>query len=85
MDIVLTEDGKKVGFLAQDVEEYKDAMLQVIMMPESERLEMAEGRANFQSRGFIKIIKLLFNQSYVIPRSNKDYSALIIEIGAPCP
>lgn len=42
MDIVLTEDGKKVGFLAQDVEEYKDAMLQVIRMSESERLEMAE-------------------------------------------
>lgn len=42
MDIVLTEDGKKVGFLAQDVEEYKDAMLRVISMSESERLEMAE-------------------------------------------
>lgn len=41
MDIVLPEDGKKTGFLAQNVQEYADAILSIIRMPVSERLEMA--------------------------------------------
>ncbi|KAL8552198.1 hypothetical protein ACS0TY_001042 [Phlomoides rotata] len=41
MDIVLPEDGKQTGFLAQNVEEYADAILTVIRMPVSERLQMA--------------------------------------------
>ncbi|KAK6141981.1 hypothetical protein DH2020_020746 [Rehmannia glutinosa] len=41
MDIVLHEDGKQTGFLAQNVQEYADAILTIIRMPVSERLEMA--------------------------------------------
>ncbi|XP_075513382.1 LOW QUALITY PROTEIN: GDP-Man:Man(3)GlcNAc(2)-PP-Dol alpha-1,2-mannosyltransferase-like [Primulina tabacum] len=41
MDIVLPEGGKQTGYLAQDVQEYADAILQILRMPESERLEMA--------------------------------------------
>ncbi|KAL0359156.1 UNVERIFIED_CONTAM: GDP-Man:Man(3)GlcNAc(2)-PP-Dol alpha-1,2-mannosyltransferase [Sesamum angustifolium] len=41
MDIVLPEEGKQTGFLAQNVQEYADAILRIIKMPESERLEMA--------------------------------------------
>lgn len=41
MDIVLPEDGKQTGFLAQNVEEYADAILSIIRMPVSERLDMA--------------------------------------------
>ncbi|KAK9683466.1 hypothetical protein RND81_10G143000 [Saponaria officinalis] len=41
MDIVLEEDGEKTGFLAQTVDEYADAILQVLRMPEAARLKMA--------------------------------------------
>ncbi|XP_058207285.1 GDP-Man:Man(3)GlcNAc(2)-PP-Dol alpha-1,2-mannosyltransferase [Rhododendron vialii] len=41
MDIVLEEDGQKTGFLAQNVEEYADAILKVLKLPEEERLKMA--------------------------------------------
>lgn len=41
MDIVLEEDGQPTGFLAQNAEEYAEAILQVVRMPESERLKMA--------------------------------------------
>lgn len=41
MDIVLPEDGKQTGFLAQSVEEYAEAILKVMRMPESEKHEMA--------------------------------------------
>ncbi|KAL6541623.1 asparagine-linked glycosylation protein [Orobanche gracilis] len=41
MDIVLPEDGKQTGFLAQDVQEYADAILTIIRMPVTERLQMA--------------------------------------------
>ncbi|XP_051143322.1 GDP-Man:Man(3)GlcNAc(2)-PP-Dol alpha-1,2-mannosyltransferase [Andrographis paniculata] len=41
MDIVLPEDGKPTGFLAQTVQEYADAILSVIRMSDSDRLEMA--------------------------------------------
>ncbi|KAK9279254.1 hypothetical protein L1049_012932 [Liquidambar formosana] len=41
MDIILEEDGQQTGFLAQNVEEYADAILEVIRMPESERLKKA--------------------------------------------
>ncbi|KAJ6676524.1 GDP-MAN:MAN(3)GLCNAC(2)-PP-DOL ALPHA-12-MANNOSYLTRANSFERASE [Salix viminalis] len=41
MDIVLEEDGQQTGFLAQNVEEYADAILKVLRMPETERLKMA--------------------------------------------
>ncbi|GAV64918.1 Glycos_transf_1 domain-containing protein [Cephalotus follicularis] len=41
MDIVLEENGQQTGFLAQSVEEYADALLKVIRMPETERLKMA--------------------------------------------
>ncbi|KAL7107619.1 hypothetical protein ACP275_06G066700 [Erythranthe tilingii] len=41
MDIVLSEDGKQTGFLAENVQEYADAILSIIRMPVNERLEMA--------------------------------------------
>lgn len=41
MDIVLPEDGQQTGFLACTVEEYADAILSIIKMPETERLKMA--------------------------------------------
>ncbi|XP_010275119.1 PREDICTED: GDP-Man:Man(3)GlcNAc(2)-PP-Dol alpha-1,2-mannosyltransferase [Nelumbo nucifera] len=41
MDIVLKEDGQKTGFLACSVEEFADAILKLLRMPEAERLVMA--------------------------------------------
>lgn len=41
MDIVLVEDGKQTGFLAQTVQEYADSIVKVVKMPEAERLAMA--------------------------------------------
>ncbi|KAM7269938.1 hypothetical protein ACFE04_029152 [Oxalis oulophora] len=41
MDIVLEEDGQQTGFLAESVDEYADAIIRVVAMPESERLKMA--------------------------------------------
>ncbi|CAA3028127.1 GDP-Man:Man(3) c(2)-PP-Dol alpha-1,2-mannosyltransferase-like [Olea europaea subsp. europaea] len=41
MDIVLPEEGKQTGCLAQSVQEYADAIVKIITMPEPERLEMA--------------------------------------------
>ncbi|KAL8247800.1 hypothetical protein R6Q59_009016 [Mikania micrantha] len=41
MDIVLPEEGKETGFLAQTVEEYADAILKILRMSESEKHEMA--------------------------------------------
>ncbi|KAM3287763.1 GDP-Man:Man(3)GlcNAc(2)-PP-Dol alpha-1,2-mannosyltransferase isoform X1 [Capsicum chacoense] len=41
MDIVLPEDGKQTGFLAKSVEEFAEAIIEVIKLPENERLEMA--------------------------------------------
>ncbi|GFQ04848.1 gdp-man:man(3)glcnac(2)-pp-dol alpha-1 2-mannosyltransferase [Phtheirospermum japonicum] len=50
MDIVLPEDGKQTGFLAQNVQEYADAILTIIRMPVSERLEMAAAARKRASR-----------------------------------
>ncbi|GMY08240.1 GDP-Man:Man(3)GlcNAc(2)-PP-Dol alpha-1,2-mannosyltransferase [Fagus crenata] len=41
MDIVLEEDGQQTGLLASSVEEYAVAILNIIRMPETERLTMA--------------------------------------------
>ncbi|XWS56753.1 hypothetical protein CRYUN_Cryun09bG0112400 [Craigia yunnanensis] len=41
MDIVLDEDGQQTGFLAQSVEDYADAILKIVRMPECERLKIA--------------------------------------------
>ncbi|KAF5175443.1 GDP-Man:Man(3)GlcNAc(2)-PP-Dol alpha-1,2-mannosyltransferase [Thalictrum thalictroides] len=41
MDIVLDEDGCQTGFLASDVDEYANAILQLLKMPERQRLDMA--------------------------------------------
>uniref|UniRef100_A0A1D1YIG0 GDP-Man:Man(3)GlcNAc(2)-PP-Dol alpha-1,2-mannosyltransferase n=1 Tax=Anthurium amnicola TaxID=1678845 RepID=A0A1D1YIG0_9ARAE len=41
MDIVLDEDGRCTGFLACEVEEYADAILGILKMPDAERLQMA--------------------------------------------
>lgn len=50
MDIVLAEDGKQTGFLAQTVEEYAESIIKVIEMPESERLIMAAAARRRASR-----------------------------------
>ncbi|KAL3500303.1 hypothetical protein ACH5RR_039396 [Cinchona calisaya] len=50
LDIVLPEDGIQTGFLAQDVQEYADALVKVIEMPESERLAMAAAGRRRASR-----------------------------------
>ncbi|KAK2982509.1 hypothetical protein RJ640_026352 [Escallonia rubra] len=50
MDIVLAEDGKQTGFLAQSVQEYADAILKIIRMSETERLEMAMAARRRASR-----------------------------------
>ncbi|KAL6847293.1 hypothetical protein ACP4OV_023146 [Aristida adscensionis] len=41
MDIVLDEDGHQTGFLASEKEEYTEAIIKVLRMPESERQEIA--------------------------------------------
>lgn len=41
MDIVLEEDKQQTGFLATNVDEYADAILKILRMPETERLKMA--------------------------------------------
>ena len=40
MDIVLPEEGKQTGFLAQIVDEFADAILKILQMSESEKHEM---------------------------------------------
>ncbi|KAL2905148.1 GDP-Man:Man(3)GlcNAc(2)-PP-Dol alpha-1 2-mannosyltransferase [Bienertia sinuspersici] len=41
MDIVLGEDEQKTGFLAQFVDEYVEAIIEVLTMPEAKKLEIA--------------------------------------------
>ncbi|XP_056864608.1 GDP-Man:Man(3)GlcNAc(2)-PP-Dol alpha-1,2-mannosyltransferase-like [Raphanus sativus] len=41
-DIVLEEDGQRTGFLAETVEEYAEAILEIVKMKGTERLKMAE-------------------------------------------
>ncbi|MQM10183.1 hypothetical protein Taro_043077 [Colocasia esculenta] len=41
MDIILDEDGQRTGFLAREVEEYTDAILTILKMPDTERLQIA--------------------------------------------
>ncbi|OVA08539.1 Glycosyl transferase [Macleaya cordata] len=50
MDIVLEEDGQQTGILASNVEEYADAILQLLRMSEAERLEMAAAARKRASR-----------------------------------
>ncbi|KAJ1429496.1 Glycosyl transferase, family 1 [Sesbania bispinosa] len=50
MDIVLDEDGQQTGFLACTGEEYADAMLRIIRMPEMDRLKMAAAARRRASR-----------------------------------
>ncbi|XVE99795.1 hypothetical protein REPUB_Repub03eG0231700 [Reevesia pubescens] len=61
MDIVLDEDGQQTGFLAQTVEEYADAILKILRMPEAERLKIAAAarrRANrFSEQRFYDDLK----------------------------
>ncbi|KAL5985633.1 asparagine-linked glycosylation protein [Asimina triloba] len=50
MDIVLEEDGQRTGFLACELEEYADAILKVLKMPELDRLKMAAAARRRASR-----------------------------------
>ncbi|PPD97634.1 hypothetical protein GOBAR_DD05341 [Gossypium barbadense] len=69
MDIVLDEDGQQTGFLAQNVEEYADAVLKIVKMPEFERLKIqhqGEELADFQSKDFTMISKPQSDQLYAV-------------------
>ncbi|XVF84052.1 hypothetical protein PTKIN_Ptkin16aG0543600 [Pterospermum kingtungense] len=61
MDIVLDEDGQQTGFLAQTIDEYANAILNIITMPEAERLKIATAarrRANrFSEQRFYDDLK----------------------------
>ncbi|KAH1030504.1 hypothetical protein J1N35_042678 [Gossypium stocksii] len=48
--IPIDEDGQQTGFLAQNVEEYADAALKIVKMPESERLKIATAARRRASR-----------------------------------
>ncbi|KAJ6875766.1 hypothetical protein NC652_035210 [Populus alba x Populus x berolinensis] len=54
-------DGQQTGFLAQNVEEYADAILKVSRMPETDRLKMAAAArkraARFSEHGFFEDFK----------------------------
>ncbi|CAA0836618.1 GDP-Man\\x3aMan(3)GlcNAc(2)-PP-Dol alpha-1-2-mannosyltransferase [Striga hermonthica] len=61
MDIVLPEDGKQTGFLAENVQQYADAIVTVTRMPEFERVEMAAAArkraSNFSEQRFYQDFK----------------------------
>jgi alpha-1,2-mannosyltransferase len=42
MDIVVNQDGERIGFLAETVQEYAIAMTRVMKMPREKRLHMAQ-------------------------------------------
>ncbi|XP_048502756.1 GDP-Man:Man(3)GlcNAc(2)-PP-Dol alpha-1,2-mannosyltransferase-like [Beta vulgaris subsp. vulgaris] len=48
MDIVLEEEGHQTGFLAQSENEYVEAILEVLRMPESDRLKIAAAATQCQ-------------------------------------
>ncbi|KAK9161087.1 hypothetical protein Syun_007428 [Stephania yunnanensis] len=50
MDIVLDEDGQQTGFLAGSVEEYAEAIVTLLKMSETQRLEMAAAARKRSSR-----------------------------------
>ncbi|KAK9130911.1 hypothetical protein Sjap_011398 [Stephania japonica] len=50
MDIVLDEDGQQTGFLAGNMEEYAEAIVKLLKMPETQRLEMAAAARKRSSR-----------------------------------
>ncbi|XP_027101591.2 GDP-Man:Man(3)GlcNAc(2)-PP-Dol alpha-1,2-mannosyltransferase-like [Coffea arabica] len=50
MDIVSAEDGEQTGFLAENVQEYAEAICKVIVMPESKRCVMAAAARRRASR-----------------------------------
>ncbi|XP_078436209.1 UDP-Glycosyltransferase superfamily protein [Wolffia australiana] len=58
MDIVVDEDGQRTGFLAEKTEEYANAILAILQMPETERLAItsaARRRAErFSERKFFE-------------------------------
>lgn len=63
MDIVLEEDGQRTGFLAETVEEYAEAILDIVKMKETERLKMAayarKWATRFSEQQFSEDIDLL--------------------------
>ncbi|KAK1365043.1 hypothetical protein POM88_040604 [Heracleum sosnowskyi] len=71
-DIISIEDGKQVGFLAQHVEEYTDAMLQILRMTESERLEMADAArqraSRFSEQRFYRHYKIVIQRIICHPK-----------------
>lgn len=62
MDIVQEEDGQPTGFLASSVEEYAEALLKLLKMPEPERLKMATAArkraGRFSEQRFYEDLKL---------------------------
>lgn len=66
MDIVREEDERQTGFLARTIDEYADAILKVVTMPEAERLEIAGAArrraARFSEQIFYEDIKTAIRQ-----------------------
>ncbi|KAJ6875765.1 hypothetical protein NC652_035210 [Populus alba x Populus x berolinensis] len=66
-------DGQQTGFLAQNVEEYADAILKVSRMPETDRLKMAAAArkraARFSEHGFFEDFKAAIRPmlNHVVP------------------
>lgn len=71
MDIVLEEDGQKTGFLAETVEEYAEAILEIVKMNETERLKMAESArkraARFSEQRFCEDFKTAIRPIFTGP------------------
>ncbi|KAL2900834.1 GDP-Man:Man(3)GlcNAc(2)-PP-Dol alpha-1 2-mannosyltransferase [Bienertia sinuspersici] len=61
MDIMLEEDEQKTGFLTQVVDEYAEAIIEVLTMPEAKKLEIAATvrmrAARFSEEKFYENIK----------------------------
>ncbi|KAG7574328.1 Glycosyl transferase family 1 [Arabidopsis suecica] len=71
MDIVLEEDGQRTGFLAETVEEYAEAILEIVKMSEIERLKMAESArkraARFSEQRFCEDFKTAIRPIFTGP------------------
>ncbi|CAL9179747.1 unnamed protein product [Musa hybrid cultivar] len=73
MDIILNEGGRKTGFLASNKEEYTEAILKVIKMPEAERLAIAaaarKNAQKFSEQKFFEEFKAAV-QPFLAPKSS---------------
>lgn len=76
MDIVVEQEGRKVGFLAASVDEFAAAMMTVLKMPEVQRQEMA-ALARQRAMSFSEV---RFDQDF-----KAAISPILFQIKQPCP